>query len=67
MDELIFIVEEDAEGGYRAQALGESIHTQAEAIEELHAMVRSAVACHYENPPRFIRLHYVRDEILAYA
>jgi len=68
MDELIFIVEEDSEGGYRAKAVGPSIHTQAESIEELHAMVRDAVACHFDGPPpKMIRLHYVRDEVLAYA
>jgi hypothetical protein len=68
MDELIFIVEEDAEGGFRARALGESIHTQADTIEELHTMVREAVACHYDTtPPRLIRLHYVKDEVLTNA
>ncbi len=68
MNELIFIVEEDVEGGYRARAVGESIHTQAETVEELHANVRDAVACHFEeHPPQLIRLHYVKDEILAYA
>jgi len=68
MDELIFIVEEDVEGGYRAKALGHSIHTQAETIEELHSMVRDAVRCHFEGPgPKMIRLHYVRDEVLLHA
>lgn len=68
MDELIFIVEEDVEGGFRARALGHSIHTQAEAIVELHSMVREAVRCHFDGPgPKMIRLHYVRDEVLAYA
>lgn len=68
MDELIFIVEEDVDGGFRARAIGESIHTQAETLEELRTMVREAVACHFDaNPPRLIRLHFVRDEILAYA
>ena len=33
--ELIFLVEEDPEGGYAARALGQSIFTQAEGFEEL--------------------------------
>lgn len=67
MDELIFIVEEDAEGGFRARAVGEAIHTQAETVAQLRTMVREAVACHFDTPPRLIRLHYVRDEILSHA
>ena len=35
MGELIFLVEEAAEGGYSARALGHSIFTQGETIEEI--------------------------------
>jgi hypothetical protein len=35
MNEIIFLVEEDIEGGYNAKALGESIFTQGETVEEL--------------------------------
>ena len=68
MKELIFEVTEDLEGGYVATALGVGIHTQAETIEELKAMVRDAVDCYYEEGderPSFIRLHFVRDEVMA--
>lgn len=44
------------------------IHTQAETREELRAMVRDAVICYFDDPstaPAIIRLHFVRDEILA--
>jgi len=64
--EIIFLVEESPEGGYEAKALGQSIYTQAESLEELRAMVRDAVRCHFEEPdrPRMIRLHHVREEVI---
>jgi hypothetical protein len=36
MSELIFVVEEDPEGGYTAQALGEGIFTESDSLDELH-------------------------------
>jgi hypothetical protein len=48
MDEIIFNVEEAAEGGYTARALGHSIFTEADTIAELHEMVRDAVRCYFE-------------------
>ena len=68
MRELIFEVTDDLEGGYVASALGVGIHTQAESIEELKVMVRDAVECYYDesdDKPTVIRLHFVRDEVLA--
>ena len=64
--EIIFAVEESPEGGYEARALGHSIYTQAETLEELRAMVRAAVNCHFEEEakPHVIRLHWVKDEVL---
>ena len=35
MKEIIFVVEEDPEGGYNAQALGHSIFTQGESLDDL--------------------------------
>lgn len=65
--ELIFVVEESPEGGYEARALGYSIFTQAESIEELKKMVQDAVQCHFEEDkrPKVVRLHMVKDELLA--
>lgn len=67
MNEIIFQVDEAPEGGYSAQALGHAIFTEAETLEELRTMVRDAVRCHFDegHGPRVIRLHYVRDEVLA--
>lgn len=67
MTEIIFVVEEAPEGGYTAHAVGECIHTQAETVGGLHEQVRDAVRCHFdpEAAPRLIRLHFVRDEVIA--
>ncbi len=68
MDEIIFVVEESHEGGYIAKALGVSIVTEADTIEELRNAVKEAVHCHFDDTdtmPRMIRLHLVRDEVFA--
>jgi len=65
--EIIFLVEESDDGGYEARSLGFSIYTEAETFEELRELVRDAVQCHFEEDeiPRIIRLHLVRDEVIA--
>ena len=67
--ELIFEVrEDDVDGGYTASALGYGIHTQADTLDELRRNVREAVDCHFDDPeavPGIVRLHFVRDEVLA--
>jgi predicted RNase H-like HicB family nuclease len=69
MKEIIFEVREDeVDGGYTASALGCGIHTEAETVEELRRNVREATECFFdkaEDVPRVIRLHFVRDEVLA--
>jgi len=50
--EIIFVVEESPEGGFEARALGQSIFTQAETMEELKAMIRDAVRCHFDEQSR---------------
>jgi len=57
MNEMIFLVEESPKEGYEARALGYSIYTQAETLEELKEMVRDAVRCHFEEAtmPRVIK------------
>jgi dephospho-CoA kinase len=67
MSEIVFVVEEAPEGGYAARALGEPIFTEAETIPELEEMVRDAVRCHFEKAkrPAVIRLHFVKDHVLA--
>jgi len=67
MSEIIFLVEEAPEGGFVARAAGESIFTEAETVSELRDNVREAVHCHFEDEesPKLIRLHFVRDEVIA--
>jgi dephospho-CoA kinase len=68
MTEIVFLVEEEPEGGYVARALGESIFTEADNVESLREMVRDAVRCHFideQTRPQIIRLHFVRDEVIA--
>ncbi len=67
MNELIFLVEEAAEGGYTARGLGESIFAEADTLEQLRASVRQAVQCHFDpgGGPKVVRLHIVRDEVMA--
>ncbi len=67
MTEIVFVVEQAPEGGYTARALGESILTEADSLDELRAAVQDAVHCHFDagQAPKLIRLHFVRDELLA--
>jgi hypothetical protein len=67
MGEIIFVVEEAAEGGYTARALGVSIFTEADSLPQLHAEIRDAVRCHFEEgqAPKVIRLHFVHEDLLA--
>ncbi|MCY3605579.1 MAG: 2-oxoisovalerate dehydrogenase [Gammaproteobacteria bacterium] len=67
--EIIFEVSEDeSDGGYSASALGYGIHTQGDSVKELRRNVKEAVDCYFDETmtrPRVIRLHFVRDEVLA--
>jgi hypothetical protein len=67
MSELVFVVEEAPEGGYIAKAVGASIVTEADDLDQLRAHVRDAVRCHFDEGtvPKLIRLHHVRDEVIA--
>lgn len=67
MTEILFIVEEAAEGGYVAHAVGASIVTEADDLDQLREMVRDSVRCHYDDAdrPQVIRLHRVHDEVIA--
>jgi predicted RNase H-like HicB family nuclease len=66
MSEIIFLVEEADEGGYTARALGQSIFTEGNDLDEVRRNVREAVDCHFDegHKPQIIRLHFVRDEVI---
>ena len=65
--ELVFVIEDADEGGYTAKALGASIFTEADTIDELRDQIRDAVRCHFDEGegPAVIRLHFVREEVIA--
>jgi len=48
MNEIVFLVEEAAEGGYIAKALGEGVFTEADTMEELKLMIKDAILCHFD-------------------
>lgn len=66
MNEIIFLIEEAPEGGYTARALGESIFTEGETMEEMKKNIKDAVDCHFDDDkkPKLIRLHLVKEEVI---
>jgi hypothetical protein len=71
MSELIFEVTQEGDGGFVAECLTESIVTEADSWEELRSNVREVVKAFYfdapEKVPQTIRLHLLRDGVLACA
>ena len=67
MRELVFEATQEADAGYCAECLTESIFTQADTWEELRANVVDATAAFFFDQPQpdSIRLHLVRDEVLT--
>jgi len=68
MKEIIFLIEEAPEGGFTSRALGVSIFTEAETMDELKTNIREAVHCYFDENsdlPKIVRLHFVKDEIMA--
>lgn len=65
--ELLFVIEEEDDGGFVARAVGESIVTEADDFDSLRDRVRDAVILHFNQTeqPKLIRLHLVRDEVLV--
>ena len=69
MNDLVFEVTQEADGGFVAECLTESIVTQGDSWEELRGNVQDAVNGHFfdSSKPRSVRLHLVRDEVLAFG
>jgi hypothetical protein len=65
--EIIFIIEESLDGGYEAKAIGESIFTEAETVDELRSNIAEAVRCHFDENelPSIINLRFQREEIMT--
>ena len=66
-NEIIFVVSDSPEGGFEARALSHSAYTEADTQDELRERVRDAVAVHFDEGerPGVIRLHFMREEVLA--
>jgi predicted RNase H-like HicB family nuclease len=69
VNEIVFQVTQEADGGFVAECLSEAIYTQANTWEELRHNVRESVQAYYfdQAKPAAIRLHLVRDEVLSAA
>ncbi len=69
MGEIYFEVRESPEGGYEANALGASIYTQADTLEDVRSNILEAVECHYETAdrPKWVRIIFLREEVLPIA
>gem|GEM_PF-337440 len=69
MNELVFEIIQEADGGLVAECLTESIFTQADTWDELRRNVKEAVNGYFFDQPRptSIRLHLIRDEVLVPA
>jgi hypothetical protein len=67
MNEILFVVEKAEDRSYRANAVGQAIHTEADSLIELHQEIRDSVHCHFDEgqAPPLIRLHHVRQELLT--
>lgn len=69
MSEVVFEVTQEADGGFVAECLTETIVTQADRWEDLRRNVKEAVSAYFfdkAEKPSNIRLHLVRDEVLSY-
>ncbi len=71
MNELVFEVTQEQDGGFCAECLSENIFTQGDTWDAVRQNVQEAVRAYYfDQPgaaPKRIRLHLVRDELLISA
>lgn len=65
--EIIFLIEEAQEGGYIARALGHSIFTESDTLEDIREKIKDAVRCHFDEgqTPRIVRMHFIKEEVVA--
>jgi predicted RNase H-like HicB family nuclease len=70
MNEVVFIVTAEDDGGYSATcSLPDGlIATQGDDWDDLEHMVRDAVACHFgKNAPNKVRLRLIKESVLSLA
>src|SRR5712672_2640725 len=65
--EIVFSVTQEGDGGFVAECLSHDIFTQGDSWDQLRANVREAVNGYFfdQIKPSAVRLHLVRDEVLA--
>jgi hypothetical protein len=69
MQELVFEVIQEADGGYCADCLTANIFTEGDTWEQLRTNVLEATGAYFFDRPRpkRVRLNLVRDETLSVA
>jgi predicted RNase H-like HicB family nuclease len=67
--ELVFSITQELDGGFVAECLSQDIFTEGDTWNELRTNVQEAVRAYFFDQPKptAIRLHLVRDEVLAVA
>jgi hypothetical protein len=67
--EIVFSVTQETDGGFVAECLSHDIFTQGDTWDDLRKNVRESVTGYFFDQPKpsVIRLHLVRDEVLAVA
>ena len=50
---LQFFIQNSEEGGYTAEAVGYSIYTQGETLDEVVGNIKEAVECHFGEDKKF--------------
>ena len=50
---LQFFIQTSENGGYTAEAVGYSIYTQGETLDEVIANIKEAVLCHFGEDKKF--------------
>ncbi|HEX7720591.1 MAG TPA: hypothetical protein VF397_00440 [Pyrinomonadaceae bacterium] len=67
--EIVFSVNQESDGGFVAECLSHDIFTEGDSWDDLRADVQEAVNGYFYDSthPNRIRLHLVRDEVLACA
>lgn len=65
--EIVFSITQEADGGFVGECLSHDIFTQGDTWDALRANVKEAVDAYFFDQPKpaSIRLHLVRDEVLA--
>lgn len=67
LSEVVFVVEEDEDGGFFAHAIGYAIVTQGDTLSEIQDMIKDAVMCHFDDDerPDTIRIQIMREQVIS--